>query len=302
MSSFYLTLPSNSSMDFYPNNTLANYITKLPQLFDLTGEWEVGMSEIQYPISWYNISKHEAKMLMKLDEQKTMVDISPPEGLYDTADILVKQINSSIARVEEKKNSIRFHYNEVSKKISIEYDVDKIVLAKGWSPKTMLKISKPLAELFGFEWTKRPEFKLESKDLLHNPDFGKPIFHDNTGSRTDPRDQYIEMSPLQDTYYTGDNVCDLQRGFYSLYVYCDILEDVVVGDVKAPLLRTVNINGKDDKMVSRIYQTVQYVTVQRRQFDTIEIDIRDDTGRRVPFQRGKVIVTLHFRLRKPSYF
>ena len=77
---------------------------------------------------------------------------------------------------------------------------------------------------------------------------------------------------------------------------------MVVGDVKAPLLQTLNINGKDDKMVSRIYQTVQYVTVQHRQFDTIEIDIRDDTGRRVPFQRGKVIVTLHFRLRKPSNF
>ena len=110
------------------------------------------------------------------------------------------------------------------------------------------------------------------------------------------------MSPLQDTYYTGDNVCDLQRGFYFLCVYCDILEDVLVGDVKTPLLRTVNINGKDDKMVSRIYQTVQYVTVQRRQFETIEVDIRDDTCRRVPFQRGKVIVTLHFCLRKHSYF
>ena len=76
----------------------------------------------------------------------------------------------------------------------------------------------------------------------------------------------------------------------------------MVGDVKARLLRTVNIDGKDDKMVSRIYQTVQYVSVQRRQFDTMEIDIRDDTGRRVPFQQGKVIMTLHFRMRKPSYF
>ena len=297
MSSFYLTLPSNSSMDFYPNNTLANYTTKLPQLFDLNGEWEVGLSEIQYPISWYNVSKHEAKMFMKLDEQKIMADISPPEGLYDTADMLVKQINSSIVRLEERKNSIRFHYNEVSKKISIEYDVDRIVSTKSSLPKIMLKISKPLAELLGFEWKKRPEFK----DMLARPDSGKPSFHDYSGNR-DPRDQFIEMSPLQDTYYTGDRVCDLQRGFYSLFVYCDIVEDVVVGDVKAPLLRTVNIDGKDDKMVSRIYQTVQYVTVQRRQFDTIEIDIRDDTGRRVPFQRGKVIVTLHFRMRKPSYF
>ena len=131
------------------------------------------------------------------------------------------------------------------------------------------------------------------------PDSGKPSFHDYSGNR-DPRDQFIEMSPLQDTYYTGDRVVDLQRGFYSLFVYCDIVEDVVVGDVKAPLLRTVNIDGKD--MVSRIYHTVQYVSMQRCQFDTIEINIRDDTGRRVPFQRGKVIVTLHFRMRKPSHF
>ena len=36
-----------------------------------------------------------------------------------------------------------------------------VVLTKGWLPNTMLKISKPLAELFGFECTKRPEFKLE---------------------------------------------------------------------------------------------------------------------------------------------
>ena len=300
MSSFYLTLPSNSSMDMFPENTLTRYVTKLPGRMDLIGDWEVGLSEIQFPVSWYNISKHEAKMYMKLDEKKIMADISPPEGLYDTADMLVKQINSSIARVEERKNSIRFHYNEVSKKISIEYDVDRIVSTKSSLPRTMLKISKPLAELLGFEWKKRPEFK----DLYAASEKGKPGFHDYTGNR-DPRDQFdqfIEMSPLQDVYYTGDNVCDLQRGFYSLYVYCDILEDVVVGDVKAPLLRTVNINGKEDKMVSRIYQTVQYASVQRRLFDTIEIDIRDDTGRPVPFQRGKVIVTLHFRRKRPAYF
>ena len=43
-----------------------------------------------------------------------------------------------------------------------------------------------------------------------------------------------------------------------------------------------------------MYQTVQYVSVQRCQFDAIKIDICDDTGRRVPFQQGKGIITLHF--------
>ena len=94
---------------------------------------------------------------------------------------------------------------------------------------------------------------------------------------------------------TGSNVCDMQRGFYSLFVFCDVVEYVVVGDFKAPSLRTVNIISKEGLTINRIFQTVQYVPVQRKQFSTIEIDIRDDTGRPVPFQRGKVIVTFHFR-------
>ena len=96
------------------------------------------------------------------------------------------------------------------------------------------------------------------------------------------------------------SVCDLQRGFYSLFVY-DIVEPVVVGDVRTPLLRVVNISGREGLTVSRIYQNVQYLPIQRKQFDTIEIDIRDDTGEKVAFERGKVIVVLHFRRRRPSY-
>ena len=50
------------------------------------------------------------------------------------------------------------------------------------------------------------------------PDGLKPSFHDYSGNR-DHRDQCVEMRLLQDKYYTGDNVCDLLRGFYSLFVY-----------------------------------------------------------------------------------
>ena len=44
-------------MDTFPENTLTQYVTKLPDRFYLLGEWEVGLFEIQYPISWYNVSK-----------------------------------------------------------------------------------------------------------------------------------------------------------------------------------------------------------------------------------------------------
>ena len=31
-------------------------------------------------------------------------------------------------------------------------------------------------------------------------------------------------------------VCDIQRGVYSMYVYCDVCKDNIVGDTKVPLL------------------------------------------------------------------
>ena len=45
---FYLTLPSNSSMEYYPDNTTSHYFTKLPQDIHLTGDYEVGLSEILF--------------------------------------------------------------------------------------------------------------------------------------------------------------------------------------------------------------------------------------------------------------
>ena len=55
MSHFYLTLPSNSSEKYYPNNTLTHFITKLHNDVSLEGEWEVGLVDIMYPRNWYNV-------------------------------------------------------------------------------------------------------------------------------------------------------------------------------------------------------------------------------------------------------
>ena len=98
----------------------------------------------------------------------------------------------------------------------------------------------------------------------------------------------------------AESVVDTERGFHSLYVYCDILETRIVGDTVAPLLRIINNRGKDGENVSKVFDSVYYIPVQKTCFDTIEIDIRDDSGRAVPFERGKVVLTLHFR-ESPSF-
>ena len=70
--------------------------------------------------------------------------VSPSAGNYESPNILVKQINDAIADIEAARNSIRFSYNELSKKIKIVFDKKSIGL-------TSIVISKGLTELLGFE-------------------------------------------------------------------------------------------------------------------------------------------------------
>src|SRR3989442_829745 len=57
MTHFYLTLPSNSSQEYFPDNTKTEFTTKLASTIELTNEWEVGLAEIMFPRSWYTVSK-----------------------------------------------------------------------------------------------------------------------------------------------------------------------------------------------------------------------------------------------------
>ncbi len=56
-SHFYLTLPSNASLDVFPDNKTTGYNVKLPKTIDLNGMWEVGLYSISYPYTWYTLSK-----------------------------------------------------------------------------------------------------------------------------------------------------------------------------------------------------------------------------------------------------
>ena len=87
-----------------------------------------------------------------------------------------------------------------------------------------------------------------------------------------------------------------------MYIYCDVLECVPVGDTAAPLLRIVEVNGVAGEMLLIQYDPPRYVPLQKKVFDSIEIDIRDDAGGPIAFDSGKLIVTLHFRRAKDSYF
>ena len=96
---------------------------------------------------------------------------------------------------------------------------------------------------------------------------------------------------------------DLEYGFHDLFVYCDLSQSQYVRDVLVPLLRIVPVEGEVGQRVdSKSFVRPQYVPVSRKQFETIEVNIKRDTGESVPFEFGRVLLTLHFRQSQPQYF
>ena len=89
-----------------------------------------------------------------------------------------------------------------------------------------------------------------------------------------------------------------------MYLYCDIIKPVLVGNTEAQLLRRVEIpnNLTIGGQVVIKYQNPYYVPLVRSEFDRIEIDIKDDTGRSIDFPFGSTCVTLHFRKKQNNVF
>ena len=99
------------------------------------------------------------------------------------------------------------------------------------------------------------------------------------------------------------NPVNVNLGFNILYIYTDCVEQLIVGDVQAQLLQNVCVNNFDSLPIQTTsFESPHYIPLARRDFDTIEIKIRDETGRKVPFQFGQVVVKLHFRLRRQPLF
>ena len=252
---FYITLPSNSSMKYFPNNTLTHFTTQLPQPIQLKGEWEVGLVEIQYPRSWYNV--REGKVWLTLSHIDRPDDggarthrLVLPEGYYPTPTSLIRGLEKLLK--ETRHSQVR----PLSKALSISFDENtRKYLVALTMEKTVVTFSDQLKRMLGL--------------------------------------RYSMITGPANMIGVGDE--DIHADIPTLYVYSDLVEPRVVGDVRAPLLRIIPSRGSYGDHVDQTFQHVEYLPCRKKDFSTIEIDIRDDTGEPVPFERGKLVVTLHFR-------
>jgi len=84
-----------------------------------------------------------------------------------------------------------------------------------------------------------------------------------------------------------------------MFVYCDICAPYIIGDVRIPLLRIVPIEISSHNYAfganMKHFSFPNYIPLQRTNFRTIEIDVRDHLGNKISFEFGTLTVTLHFK-------
>lgn len=262
-----VVLPSNSSTKHFPRNSLAEYNVKLPQALDLSvGQWEVGLAEIQFFKSWFNAT--DAYLTVIYNNARTKVDLE--DGYYDTAQTLIENINSSIRTKCSKAISdmLTYHYNEINRTcfLKVRYKVQ----ARG---------------LFNVEYSSSLKEILSINDDKVKVEVNIIDASDRGNITKELIQRYIEPMKL--------------HTIFNIMVYSDIVDSSIVGDIEAQLLRVVAIEDNHWKLQCTNYNKIQYTKVNRKNISNINIYIYTDYGKKVPFTRGRTVVTLDIRKVKP---
>ncbi len=258
MSQFYLTLPSNSSEKYYPDNTLSRFVTKLHNDVSLEGEWEAALVDIMYPRNWYNVEDQRiyvactncTRIVPEFSPGETVsttyeISIGIPSGFYNNPSELVEMITTRIAKAYRKPirpwsvNGISRYVDE-SQWPKVVYNKHSRIIHVTMQPDTVVRFSEKLSMMLGFA-----------------------AIQNTVGTLT----------------WKGERPCDMEGGLHALYVYCDVL------NVFRSVIRWLRFCALRCRQRSRgemtyiQYDQPRYIPLQKKTFDSIEIDIRRRHGR-----------------------
>lgn len=138
MSDFYMTLPSNASLADFPGNTLTSYVVKLAVPLRLEGKWLVGLTEIQYPTSWYNVT--DGSMFIYGPTDSSFYSIDLRGGRYKSVEELIEQIHNLLASYGMEK-AIHMYRERAINKVC--------VLVR--EPQASIQFSSNLANILGLD-------------------------------------------------------------------------------------------------------------------------------------------------------
>ncbi|EFO87511.1 hypothetical protein CRE_03392 [Caenorhabditis remanei] len=94
---------------------------------------------------------------------------------------------------------------------------------------------------------------------------------------------------------TASSSIDFFGNISTLYVYCDVVDQTIVGNSKSSLLTVIPCKGKYGEMVQHTFPVPRYLPLMNGTIDSIKVQILSEFGDRIHFNWGSTIITLHFR-------
>lgn len=274
MDEFFVTLLSNSSMQFFPDNKTSSFTVQLAEKITLNGSWSVGLAEIHYNYNFFNVTSNNnsvvaVKKKLELSEKSeySSDDMCSTSGYHRPVSDFIRTVKitpgyyASVSDLIDTVNTEMKNHDLVTMPfISIDKINNRSVVKKESVRKSIESISFEgrLAMQLGFE----PDENILNQTI--SPHIGNTFF----------------------------GVPD------QMLIYTDIIEPTFIGHEKAYVMKIVNTNVHTYKfgdICYREYTHIHYMRVQKREFESVSVDIRDYTGAFIPFQHGVLTIKLHFK-------
>ena len=131
---FYVTLPSNSSLSYYPDNTIANYRTKLPRPIHINSPYEVALTEIHYPLSWPQYSKEDAWIRERYRNRNGHLQVPilvMSTGRFDSLTELTEEITRRFKKLKEPEPHPIISYNRITNRVLVQASYPTEIMFKG---------------------------------------------------------------------------------------------------------------------------------------------------------------------------
>lgn len=266
-------------MNYYPTNTVANYVTQLRMPIQLDdSEWEVALVESHYPCSFLSIGVDDKIIIhTKPKEDDTEVAEESLARVLDTD----QDVTPDVKTMKPKQTS----QHEVTVKAGDYTDIQELL-----DYINALELMATFDVKFTIDSAKRIEISMgdDVETIALSQTLALQLGFDPNNLSLDSAEIHKSIRPH-----------NIRVGLPAhMYVYCDLVEPQFVGDTVAPLLKIINISTLP--YVYGVHKTTSlfnphYVPVKCRYFESIEIDLRDGTGNHLPFHFGTSCVKLHFR-------
>ena len=253
-----MVLPSDSSNNYYPDNTLTDYKTKLPAPISLSEGWRVGVSELQIPLTFTGINAKE------------LFIITRNEGEYDDENIVEAKFKTYPVQAGRfgPRDQIRKMFENVPGevlRVTENHDTHRVKMVVG---NENIFLSQGLMEFLG--GTFHPE---------GSGPYGREFWKLKTYRGVDP----VRYSAGLERIYV---YCDIVNPRIVGNTRAELLTTV-----PSPVPK----DGDFGELLTIRFTDIRYLEIGKNFIENIRITLRDDLGREITFLGGKVLVELAFK-------